>query len=116
MSSKILIGMLMFYVICQVVCNFVGGNAMVTAANVADINNASSTSVTTSSDTSGTPAQYVTMGQSFFAAIGKIAFFDYTVFRNTDGTANEWVIIRYLLICIGIAILIEIAVVFRWHG
>ena len=113
MSSKILIGMLMFYVICQVVCNFIDGNAMVTAANVADLNNTSSTSVTTSTDTSGTPAQYVTMAGSFFTTIGKIAFFDYTVFRNTDGTANEWVIIRYLLICIGIAILIEIAVVFR---
>lgn len=113
MSSKILIGMLMFYVICQVVCNFVDGNAMVTAANVADLNDASATSVTTSTDTSGTPAQYVTMAGSFFTTIGKIAFFDYTVFRNTDGTANEWVIVRYLLICIGIAILIEVAVVFR---
>jgi hypothetical protein len=113
MSSKILIGMLMFYVLCQVICNFVDGNAMVTSANVADLNNASATSVTTSADTSGTPAQYVTMATSFFATIGKIAFFDYTVFRNIDGTANDWAILRYLLICVGIAILIEVAVVFR---
>lgn len=112
MSTKILIGMLMFYVICQIVCNFIDGNAMAYNANmIAD--NASGTAITNSIDTSNTPAQYVTMSGSFFTTIGKIAFFDYTVFRNTDGTANEWVIIRYLLICIGIAILVEVAVVFR---
>lgn len=113
MNAKIWIGMLMFYVICQVVGNFVGGNAMVTGANVADLNNASSSSVTTSTDSAGTPAQYVSMGSSFFSTAQKIAFFDYTMFRNTDGTANEWVILRYLLICIGIYLLVDAAVVFR---
>lgn len=105
--------MLMFYVICQMVCNFVDGSAMVTSANVADLNNASSSTITQSTDSSGTPAQYVSMTTGFFGSITKIIFFDYTVFRNTDGTANDWVILRYLLICIGIAILIEIAIVFR---
>lgn len=113
MSTKILIGLLMFYVLAQVICNFIDGSAMYSSTNVADLNSATESSVTTSSDSSGTPAQYISMGMGFFTTIGKIAFFDYTIFRNTDGTANDWVILRYLLICMGIAILVEMAVVFR---
>jgi hypothetical protein len=113
MNTKIFMTFLMVYVIAQVLCNIVDGNTMFTNTNVADINSLSSASVTSSSDSSGTPAQYVAMGDSFFTTIGKVAFFDYTLFRNLDGTANDWVIIRYLLICWGIVTLVEAAVVFR---
>lgn len=103
----------MFYVLAQVICNFIDGTAMYTSANVADLSNATESSITTSTDSSGTPAQFISMGTGFFSTIGKIVFFDYTIFRNTDGTANDWVILRYLLICIGIAIMVEMAIVFR---
>jgi hypothetical protein len=113
MSTKLFIGIIMFYIIAQVLCNIVDGNAMVTAANVADTGDLANSSVTTSTDSSGTPATYVSMAGSFFTTVGKVIFFDYTIFRNLDGTANDFVILRYLLIAIGIVIIVETAIVFR---
>ena len=111
MSAKLWIGTIMFYIIAQVLCNIVDGSAMITSST--DLAGLSESSVTQSQDTTGTPATYVSMGTGFFESLGKIVFFDYTVFRNTDGTANDFAIIRYLLIAIGIVILIESAIIFR---
>lgn len=111
MSAKLWIGTIMFYIIAQVLCNVVDGSAMIT--NSTDLSGMTGSSVTQSQDTTGTPATYMSMGSNFFSSLGKIIFFDYTVFRNVDGTANDFVIIRYLLIAIGVVILIESAVVFR---
>lgn len=112
MSTKLLIGTLMFFIVAQVLCNIVDGSAMY--ANTSAINdNMTQSSLTQSSDSSGTPATYVSMGQGFFSMFNKVVFWDFTIFRNTDGTPNDFVIIRYLLICIGIALLIELAVTMR---
>lgn len=108
MSTKLWIGTIMFYVIAQVLCGIVDGSAMITDSS--DLSGLASSSITSSQDTTGTPATYVTMTGSFFSSLGKIVFFDYTIFRNPDGTANDFVIIRYLLIAIGIVILIESAI------
>ena len=113
MSTKLFIGTLMFYVIAQILCNICDGNAMVTNTNVADIGGLGTSSVTTSTDSSGTPAQYVAMGSSFFTVVGKLVFFDFTVFKNLDGTSNDWIILRYLLICLGIMLLVETAIIFQ---
>jgi hypothetical protein len=112
-NIKVFISILAFYVAAQLLCNIVDGNAMYTSANVSDLGSLSSSSVTTSSDTSGAPASYVAPGNNFFTVINKIAFFDYTIFRNVDGTVNDWVILRYFFICIGIALLVDAALVFR---
>ena len=111
MSAKLWIGTIMFYIIAQVLCNIVDGSAMITSSS--DLSGLSDSSITQSQDTTGTPAAYFSMGQNFFSSLGRIIFFDYTVFRNIDGTANDFALIRYLLIAIGVVILIESAVVFR---
>lgn len=111
MSAKLWIGTIMFYIIAQVLCNIVDGSAMIT--NSTDLSGLVDSSVTQSQDTTGTPATYFSMGTNFFASLGRIIFFDYTIFRNIDGTANDFVLMRYLLIAIGIVILIESAIVFR---
>lgn len=113
MSTKLFIGTLMFYIIAQILCNIVDGNDMITNSNTADIGGLSTSSVTMSSDTSNTPAQYVSMGGSFFTTVGKLVFFDFSIFRNTDGTPNDWVVLRYLLMAIGLLLLVEAALVFR---
>jgi len=113
MNAKLFMAFLMVYVIAQVLCNIVDGNTMFTGANLADTGKASSASLTSSADSSGTPASYVAMGNDFFSTVSKMAFFDYSLFRNLDGTPNDWVIIRYLLICWGIVTLVEMAIVFR---
>lgn len=102
---------MMFYIIAQVLCGIVDGSPMISDSS--DLSGLASSSITSSQDTMGTPATYVSMGSNFFSSLGKIVFFDYTIFRNPDGTANDFAIIRYLLIAIGIAILIESAIVFR---
>ena len=111
MSTKLWIGIIMFYIIAQVLCNIVDGLAMMTSTD--DLAGLSSSSITQSQDTTGTPATYVSMAGGFFSSLGKIIFFDYTIFRNLDGTPNDFVLIRYLLMAIGIVILIESAVIFR---
>lgn len=103
----------MFYVLAQVWCNATDGLYMLTSANAADIGDLTSSSVTASTDSSGAPAQYVAMGSSFFTTVGKVVFFDYTIFKNTDGTPNDWSLLRYFLIAIGIAVLVDAALVFR---
>lgn len=111
MSAKLWIGTIMFYIIAQVLCNITDGSAMITDST--DLAGMTESSITQSQDTTGTPGTYVSMGTGFFASLGKIIFFDYTIFRNTDGTASDFAIVRYLLIAIGIVILIESAIVFR---
>ncbi len=111
MSTKLWIGTIMFFIIATICCNVVDGNNMITSTS--DLAGLQSSSVTSSQDTSGTPATYFSMGANFFSSLWKMVTFDYTVFRNTDGTPNDWVVIRYLLIAVGIAIIIETALVFR---
>lgn len=113
MSTKLFMAFLMFYVVAQVLCNISEGYSMYTGADISSLNSMTSASVTSSTDSSGTPASYVSMDNGFFTTVGRLAFFDYSVFKNADGTANDWVLIRYLLICWGIVTLVEMAVVFR---
>lgn len=112
-NIKLFIGLIMFYVLAQVWCNATDGLYMLTNANASDLGDLSSSSVTTSTDSSGAPAQYVAAGASFFTTVGKVVFFDYTIFKNTDGTPNDWSLLRYLLIVMGLAILVDAGIVFR---
>lgn len=113
MDKGLLLFFLSFWITAQVICNFVDGNDMVTSANVADLGSMASSTTTTSVDTTGTPATYVAMGTGFFEKVNKLAFFDYTIFRNLDGTANDFVIFRYFLIAIGLITIVMAAYVFR---
>lgn len=113
MDKGLFLFFLFFWITAQLLCNFVDGSNMLTDANVADIGSMSTSSTTTSVDTTGTPATYVAMGTDFFETINKLVFFDYTLFRDLDGTANDFIIFRYLLIAIGLVVLISAAIVFR---
>lgn len=136
MSTKLFIGLLMFYVIAQILGNITDGGQMMTSANVADIQNMQDHGVTTSTDSSGATAQFISTGTGFFGTLAKVVTFDYSLFYDIDSTvtdatscaaiggtwqtdyltckvANNLSILRYLLMALGVVIIIEAIILFR---
>ena len=117
MSSRLWIGMLMFYVLAIVICNVIEG-AQMTQGISTDMTSMTQYSQTKSTDTAGNVADFWTMGTNTLSVIGKIVTFDYTMFKNYDPatgttTANDFVIFRYLLIAIGAVMVVELVLVLR---
>lgn len=136
MSTKLFIGTITFYILAMFICNVLEGSPMTTASNVQDIQDMQEHGVTTSTDTSGATATYVSSSTGFFGAIAKIVTFDYSLFYNIDASctneadcslvdgrwqgetstckvANDLSWLRYLLMALGIVIIIEAIMVFR---
>ena len=117
MSSRLWIGMLMFYVFAIVICNVIEG-AQMTQGVSTDMTSMTQYSQTKSTDTAGNVADFWTMGTNTLSTIGKVVTFDYTMFKNYDPatgttTANDFAIFRYLLIAIGAVMIIEFVIVLR---
>ena len=117
MSSRLWIGMLMFYVLAIVICNVIEG-AQMTSGISADMTPMTQYSQTKSTDTAGNAADFWTPGVSTLSTIGKIITFDYTMFKDYDPatgttTANDFVIFRYLLIAIGVVMVFELILTLR---
>lgn len=116
MSTRLWMGLLLFYTFAQIICNIGEGNAMVTGTNITETQENLEHTYTTSVDTVGTPGQFVSKPIDF---VSKIVFFDYNVFYDIDAdtgekTANSFVVIRYMLVAmIGIPVLVEIGLVLR---
>ena len=115
MSTRLFIGILTFYILAQVICNFMEGNNMVTNANIIEAQENLEHQHTTTIDTGGTEGSFISKSVTF---ITKVVFFDYSMFYDIDPvtgakTSNGFVIIRYLLIAIGVVMLIELAITFR---
>lgn len=115
MSTRLWIGIITFYILAQIICNFVEGNNMVTDANIIEAQENLAHQHTTTVDTEGTSDSFISKAKDF---ITKIVFFDYSMFYDIDPasgekTANNFVIIRYLLIAIGIVILVEASITFK---
>jgi hypothetical protein len=130
-SPRLLIAMLMLFVLAQVICNFMEGNQMIHAAEGEDISEAWEFTQTTSVDTLGTAITWIDKPIDFMK---KVFAFDYNMFYDvyvgytettctaaggawqSDSTckfANDFTIIRYLLMCIGIIMWVELALVLR---
>ena len=116
-SSRLFIGMIMFYIMAQLICNLVEGQSMVYGVST-DMTSGTQYQQTTSTDTSGNKADFWTMGANTLSLIGKVVTFEYSLFYDVDPatgavTANDFSIIRYLLIAIGIVMVIELVIVLR---
>ncbi len=132
MSTRLFIGIITFFILAQVICNFVEGNSFLTGANVADIQAATNHTYTTTASSSGTGVSFVDKTVDFF---DKLLFFDYSIFKDVDystteaacaaiggewdstisacKTANDFAILRYMFIAIGLVMWIELAIVFK---
>lgn len=117
MSSRLWIGMLMFYVLAIVICNVIEGAQMTTGIST-DMTAMTQYSQTKSTDTAGNTADFWTLGANTLSTFGKVITFDYTMFKDYDAgtgttTANDFAIFRYLLIAIGAVMVVELVLVLR---
>lgn len=115
MSTRLFIGLLTFYVLMQVVCNFYEGNSMVTNANIMESQQMLNHQYTTTVDTEGSEGSFISKSITF---ITKVVFFDYSLFYDIDPvtgekTANNLVIFRYILLALGVVVLLELTITFR---
>ena len=135
MSTRLFIGVITFYVLAQVICNFVEGNNYLTNANVAEIKTMTNTTLTSSASTTGTSTNFVDIGNTAIGTVKKLLFFDYSIFKDVDystteaactiiggqwdssisacKTDNDFVILKYMFIAIGIVMFVELAIVFK---
>lgn len=117
MSSRLWIGMLMFYVFAIVICNVIEGASMTQGVST-DMTAMTQYSQTKSTDTAGNTADFWTVGANTLSTIGKVVTFDYTMFKDYDPatgttTANDFALFRYLLIAIGAVMIVELVIVLR---
>ena len=134
MSTRLLIGVLFFYVLAQVICNIMEGESYI----VTEDNQAEIVSMTDYSETTTTEAAtggVVSFFDKSWTFISQLVFFDYALFydietgytsatcataggtwQSGDSTckiANQFTIIRILLMCIGVLIIIEVFLIGR---
>jgi hypothetical protein len=121
-SSKVLIGIFWLYVLLALMLNFYEGAAMQRDTDITDMAGYSST--TSTLDTGGNIA--TTIWQSVLDSpvgtviswVNKYFLFDYLFFRDlnavpdSDGQYpyNDFVLLRWLLVAIGIVLIIQIAI------
>lgn len=111
-NTGLMIGLIWFYIISQVCCNFYGGRAMYD--NV-DIQNEGATNytITTGADSQGTSITWIDTASSVWDWIKKLFAFDYACFQEADGSPNDFFIFRILLIGISVVLWIDVALTLR---
>ncbi len=117
-NPRMLISFLFLFTISQLVCNMFEGNEMYANMNISSADNATEFTTTTMGDSGGGTSTLVSAGNSIWHFMSKLLFFDYTIFYNVDSvsgekTANDFSIFRYLLICMGIVMWIDLALTLR---
>ena len=117
MATRLLIGMITFYILATLICNVGEGQAMAHSINT-DMEAGLGHNTVQSTDALGATTTFWTMGANTLGLIWKVVAFDYSLFKDVDpvtgtATANDWAILRYMLIAIGIAIVIDFIVVLR---
>jgi hypothetical protein len=120
MSSRLWIGMLMFYILAIVICNVIEGAQMTTGIST-DLDYMTAHDTTKSTDTAGNLANFITLGPDALGTFGKVIFFDYSMFKDMNNLdpvtgkpmANDFAIFRYLLIAIGVIMIVELVIVLR---
>jgi len=118
MHIKIFIGLLMLWILGQMACNWIEGQEMLTDTDMMHVSNLTETRSFNVADTSGTDLTAVSMGVGFFDTVKEIFLFDFSFFYDYDAntgllTPNNFMILRYFLLCVVIACLIELALTLR---
>ena len=123
-SSKVLIGMITFFLLATLMLNWYEGNAMTDNTNI--LSDSEYETTTTNPDTSGDVIMTMVQGVLDFGSgiiefVNKYFLFDYICFRDLNATPytnaqgdteypyNDFVILRWMLVAIGIVILIQLA-------
>lgn len=114
-NTRLLIGLITFFILAQVICNFIEGNDMLTQANIDFTQNMTSHRYTTTTDIEGGEGTFVSKGIDF---LSKLFIFDYSIFYDIDPvtgekTSNDFYIFRLFLIAVGIAMWIDAIITFR---
>ncbi len=117
-SPKLLIALVWLYIGAQLICNVFEDNMMYANANISASDNTTEYSITESVGLTNDTASYFSTGKEILRFFGKLFFFDYTIFKNYDAitmttTANDFAIVRYLLIGIGTIMFIDLLVTLR---
>jgi hypothetical protein len=117
MATRLLIGMITFYILATLICNVGEGQAMAHSIDT-DMEGGLGHNTVQSTDALGATTTFWTATTNTLALIWKVVWFDYSVFKDVDPAtgdpvANDWAIVRYMLIAIGIAIVIDFIVVLR---
>jgi hypothetical protein len=107
-SPKVMIGLIILFVIAQILCNWVDNKPMMSGTNpniLVDPNTNRPIPIDIN-----TP---VTVVNSVVKFCSELFFFDYTVFYNIDpitgvATDNDFVIIRWALIAFGLVMWLDI--------
>ena len=116
---KAFVGIMWFFILAQMICNMWGGRDMYDNANPYPISVDKSdnytiyqTDQTVDSLGKTTSVPNFDIGQvgDFFA---KLFTFDYPIFENDDGTDNDFVVIRWMLVCVGLIMWIELFLTIR---
>lgn len=114
-NLKVWIGMMMFMVLATMACNVLENNDMIMPDNVAEIQALTEHSSTTSVSSTGESVTFIDKSWGF---VSRLVLFDYSVFKQVDPNTGEitdhpLVVIRYLLICIGVGLIIDLFIIAR---
>lgn len=118
--TRLLIGMLFFYIFAQILCNIGEGNQPTTNTDLTDMQAMTQFNTTTTSSSSQPSQAYPTASPTLWNKISQILFFNYSLFYDYDPvtgnkTPNIFMLLRYFLVAIGIVILIDLAIAFtQW--
>ena len=117
MSTRLFIGMITFYILAIVVMNVIEGQPMVHGIDT-DMTAGTQYNTVQSTDALGATTNFWTLGANALGVIGKVVTFDYTIFKDVDpatglAVPNDWAILRYILIAIGIIMIWETVIVLR---
>jgi len=136
LPTKLLIGLLTFYILAQLICNALSGEDMLTSTNVIAISETPQTSATgvTEPDT-GASAEFALPGSGFINRLKEIFLFDYPMFydvrsglsesqcstaggtwqssTSTCKIANDFSLFRYMLIVVGFVTLIGVGLALK---
>lgn len=98
MSPRWVIGLIAIFAICTIICNTLDQQDVYTGSDMQIIGNLTTQhSLGGATDSTGSPFSFINSAVDFFKNLWKIMVFDYSFFKNPDGSANEWAIVRYIV-------------------
>lgn len=111
-NSGLMIGLIWFYILSQLACNFYGDRNMYDNVDIQN-EGAVDYTITTGADTQGISTTWVDTAASVWDWGTKLFAFDYACFQESDGSPNDFLILRLLLIGISVVLWIDIALTLR---
>jgi hypothetical protein len=117
-SPKLLIALIWIFILTQLFCNWFEDDTMYTGTNISATDNTTQHYLTSSTDTTGTPASFVSVTSAIWTFCSKLFLFDYSIFYDYDPvtatkTANFLALLQYLLIAIGVVMWVDLAITTR---